>query len=139
MFWYKRTSSLICTETQTGLRYLLFACSKVSLFVSLPICFVSFLSLLACKHARNGASNTKFVNTKLVMASIHWSPAQRRSQNAEKLWTSKEDYWIKQWFSSIASLFKWELLLKEIICWFQGERFFSFKSSSLYKGHLESS
>ena len=64
---------------------LLFACSKAGLLASPPICFVSFLSLFACKHARNGASSTKFVNTKLVMASLHWSSAQRRSQNAEKL------------------------------------------------------
>ena len=91
-----RTPILICTDTQTGLRYLLFACRKVSLFASLHICFVSFLSLFACKHARNGVSNTKFVNTKLVMASIHWSSTQRRSQNAEKLWTSKGDYWIQR-------------------------------------------
>ena len=49
-----RTPILICTDTQTGLRYLLFACSKGSLFASLHICFVSFLSLFACKHARNG-------------------------------------------------------------------------------------
>ena len=129
---------LICTDTQTGLRYLLFACSKVSIFASPHICFVSFLSLFARKHARNGASNTNFVNTKWVMASIHWSSAQRRSQNAEKLWTSKGDYWIKQWFSSIASLFKWKLLLKERIC-SQRERIFSFKNSSLYNGHLENS
>ena len=86
-----RTSSLICTDTQTGLRYLLFAYSKVTLFAWPPICFVSFLSLFACKHARNEASNTKFVN----MAPIHWSSPQRRSQNDEKLWTSKGDYWIK--------------------------------------------
>ena len=46
----------------------LFTCSKVSLFASSPICYVFFLSLFACKHARNGASNTKF-----VMAPIHWS------------------------------------------------------------------
>ena len=137
MFWYQRTinetwrtPSLICTETQTGLPYLLFTCSKVSLFASPPICFVSFLSFFACKQARNGASNTKFVNTKLVMASIHWSSAQWRSQNAEKLWTSKGDYCIKQWFSSIASLFKWELPLKERIC-SQREQIFSFKSSLL--------
>ena len=31
----------------------------------------------------------------------------------KKLRTSKGDYWIKQLFSSIAPLFKWELLLKE--------------------------
>ena len=53
--------------------------------------FCIFSFFVACKHARNGASNTKFVNTKLVMASIHWSSPQRRSQNAEKLWTSKGD------------------------------------------------
>ena len=34
----------------------------------------------------------------------------------KKLCTSKGDYWIKQRFSSIASLFKWELLLKARIC-----------------------
>ena len=95
--------------------------------------FASFLSLFACKHVRNGASNMKFVNKKLVMASIHWSSAQRRSKNAEKLWASKGGYWIKQWFSSIASLFKWELLLKERIC-SQREQNFSFKSSLLYYG-----
>ena len=87
---------------------------------SQPVCVAAHMfcifSFFACKQARNGASNTKFVSTKSLMASIHWSSAQRRSQNAEKLWTSKGDYRIKQWFSTIASIFKWELLLKERIC-----------------------
>ena len=40
------------------------------------------------------------------------------------------DYWVKQRFSSIASFFKWELLLKERICT-QTERILSFMSSFL--------
>ena len=48
--------------------------------------------------------------------SIEWSlNTQKRSQNAEKIRTSKGDYWIKQVFSSIASLFKMKFLLKERI------------------------
>ena len=38
---------------------------------------------------------------------------QWRSQKAEKLRTSKGDYLIKQWFSSIAYFLIWELLLKD--------------------------
>ena len=34
----------------------------------------------------------------------------------KKLRTPKVDYWIKQWFFSIAPLSKWEPLLKERIC-----------------------
>ena len=37
---------------------------------------------------------------------------QWRSQNTEKVRTSTRDYWIKQWFSSIASLLKMETSLK---------------------------
>ena len=36
------------------------------------------INTLACLSC-----NTNFVNTKLVMLSVHWSSAQRRSQNAE--------------------------------------------------------
>ena len=35
---------------------------------------------------------------------------------ARTLKKSKGDYWIKQWFSSIAPILKWELLLKVLIC-----------------------
>ena len=58
---------------------------------------------------------------------------QWRSQNAEKLRTSKGDYWIKQWFSPIASLFKMETALKgklEERSSSQRERVLSFKSRS---------
>ena len=55
------------------------------------------------------------------------------SQNAEKLRTSKGDYLIKQWFSSIVSLFKMGTSLKERIC-SQRERIHSFNSSSLWYG-----
>ena len=48
----------------------------------------------------------------------------------KKLRTSKGDYWIKQWFSSIASLFKWKVLLKKRIC-SQREQILSFIRSSL--------
>ena len=40
----------------------------------------------------------------------------QRSQNNEKIRTSKGDNCIKQWFSTIMSLFKGELLLKVRIC-----------------------
>ena len=61
---------------------------------------------------------------------------RRRSQNAEKSSAhQKGDYCIKQRFFIIASLFKWELLLKERIC-FQREQILSFKSSSLRYGKL---
>ena len=41
-----------------------------------------------------------------------WYTDQWRSQNAEKICTSKGDYWIKQRFSSITSLFKLGTSLK---------------------------
>ena len=37
---------------------------------------------------------------------------QLRSRALKKLRTPKGDYWIKQWFSSIASLFKMGIFLK---------------------------
>ena len=40
-----------------------------------------------------------------VTISVLWLLLQWRSWNAEKIRTSKGDYWIKKWFSSIASLF----------------------------------
>ena len=51
----------------------------------------------------------------------------------KKFRTSKGDYKIKQWFSSIASLFKMETSLKERIrsLW---EQILSFKSRSLWNG-----
>ena len=38
------------------------------------------------------------------------------ARTLKKMRTSKGDYWIKQWFSSIAPFSKWVPLLKEIIC-----------------------
>ena len=43
----------------SAILFYVFPFSKVSLFASPPICFVSFLSLFACKHARIGASKTR--------------------------------------------------------------------------------
>ena len=57
---------------------------------------------------------------------------QWHSQNAE-LRTSKGDYWDKKWFSSIASLFKMELLLKKEFAP-RGSQFFPLKSSSFWYG-----
>ena len=55
--------------------------------------------------------------------------SQWRSQNAENVRTSKGDYWTKQRFSSIASLFKMTTSLKgENLP--QRERFLSLMSSS---------
>ena len=55
-----------------------------------------------------------------TLVAIWVSPAalimQWCSQNAVKLRTSKGEYWIKNWFSTIMSLFTLELLLKERIC-----------------------
>ena len=56
------------------------------------------------------------------------------ARTLKMLRTSKGDYWIKQSFSSIAPLFKWELLLNERIC-YQRARILSFKSSSLWYGN----
>ena len=52
------------------------------------------------------------------------------ARTLKKLRTSMGDLCIKQWFSSIASLFKLELLLKERIC-SQREQILCFMSSSL--------
>ena len=59
---------------------------------------------------------------------LQWS-----SQNAEKLRTSKGDYWNKQRLSSTAPLFKMGTILKERIC-SQREQILSIKSSSLLYG-----
>ena len=52
------------------------------------------------------------------------------AKTMKKLRISKGDYWIKQWVSTVASLFKCERLLKERIS-SQRERILSFMSSSL--------
>ena len=65
-----------------------------------------------------------------VVIFFHKMSSQRRRQNAEKVTHTKGDYWIKQWFSWIVPLFKWEPLFKERIC-SQRERILSFISSSL--------
>ena len=55
----------------------------------------------------------------------------RVARMLKKLRTSKGDYLTKQWFSSVASLFKMGTSLKERIC-SQSEQILSYKSSSLY-------
>ena len=60
---------------------------------------------------------------------------QWHSQDVKKLRTSKGDYWIKQWFSSIASLFIMGTSLKRKEFAPRGSELSSFKSSSLWHGN----
>ena len=58
--------------------------------------FVLFLSTIGKLFLKNRVSNQR----------------QWRSQNIKKVTHIKADYWIKQWFSSIAPLFKMGASLK---------------------------
>ena len=49
------------------------------------------------------------------------------TRTLKKLRTPKGDYWIKQLFSSIASLLKWELLLNERILLPEGANSFLYE------------
>ena len=62
--------------------------------------------LLSAFVIRFNTTEKVFLSKRPIYALVGAVPSQERSQNAEKLCTSKGDYWIKQWFSSIRSLFK---------------------------------
>ena len=50
------------------------------------------------------------------------------ARTLKRLRTSKGDYWMKQWFSSVASLFRMWILKGKIFCALRGSKFFPLRA-----------
>ena len=108
-------------------------------FYSIPLC-LSSLAITSMVIRQAGFEVKQFLHAQLNWA---WNCIQPTivkdvARTLKKLRISKGNYWIKQWFSSIASLFKIGTSLKRKNYAPRGSIILSLKSSSLWyrKSHL---